>query len=74
MSLSAGRFQVANAFKALKVEWEATANVWRDAVRQEFADDYWEPLAARFTSVLTAMDRLDHALAQMKRDCSAPES
>jgi hypothetical protein len=71
MSLSAGRYQLANAFKILKQEWESTENVWRDVIRQEFAADYWEPMAARLSSVLTAMDRLDNALAQMKQDCSA---
>ena len=30
---------------------------------------YWDPLAARLAAVLTAMDRLDQALAQMKQDC-----
>ena len=69
MSLSAGRYQVANAFKALKAEWEATENVWRDAVRRDFAQDHWDPLACRLSSVLTAMDRLDNALAQLKQDC-----
>jgi len=70
MSLSSGRYQLANAFKSLKQEWEATENVWRDVVRKEFADDHWDPLAGRLSSVLTAMDRLDQALAQLKHDCS----
>jgi predicted negative regulator of RcsB-dependent stress response len=69
MSLSTGRYQLANAFKALKQEWEGTENVWRDIVRKDFADAYWDPLAIRLASVLTAMDRLDQALAQLKQDC-----
>ena len=70
MSLSAGRYQLANAFKAIKQEWEATESVWRDSVRREFAEDYFDPLAARLSSVLTAMDRLDESLGQMNRDCA----
>jgi hypothetical protein len=70
MSLSAGRYQLANAFKIVKQEWEATENVWRDTIRKEFAEDHWEPMAARLSSVLTAMDRLDNALTQMKQECS----
>ena len=70
MSLSSGRYQLANAFKILKAEWESTENIWRDLVRKEFADNHWDPMAARLSSVLTAMDRLDNALAQMKQDCS----
>ena len=69
MSLSAGRYQLANAFKSLKQEWEATENVWRDVVRKDFTDDHWDPLATRLAAVLTAMDRFDQALSQMKQDC-----
>jgi hypothetical protein len=69
MSLATGRYQLANAFKTLKAEWEATEAVWRDIVRQEFAADHWEPLATRVGAVLTAMDRLDQTLSQAKHDC-----
>ena len=69
MSLSAGRYQLANAFKSLKQEWEATENIWRDIVRRDFAEHHFDPLAARLASVLAAMDRLDEALGQMERDC-----
>ncbi len=69
MSLSTGRYQLANAFKSLKLEWESTENAWRDQVRKDFAETYFEPLATRMASVLTAMDRMDQSLAQMKQDC-----
>jgi hypothetical protein len=69
MSLSSGRYQLSNAFKSLKLEWEATENVWRDAVRKEFAEAHWDPMAGRLASVLSAMDRLDQSLEQMKQDC-----
>ncbi len=69
MSVAAGRYQLANAFKSFKQEWEGTENVWRDVVRKDFADTYFDPLSTRLASVLTAMDRFDQALAQMKVDC-----
>jgi hypothetical protein len=69
MSVAAGRYQLANAFKSFKVEWEGTQNAWRDVVRKDFAETYFDPLQTRVASVLTAMDRLDQALAQMKQDC-----
>lgn len=69
MSLSAGRYQLSNAFKALKQEWEGTENVWRDVVRKDFADAYWDPLAIRIAALLTAVDRLDHVIAQARQDC-----
>lgn len=69
MSLGSGRFQLANAFKSLKAEWEATESVWRDIVRQEFAEAYVDPLAIRLAAVITAMDRLDLAMTKMKQEC-----
>ncbi len=69
MSVAAGRYQLANAFKSFKQEWESTENVWRDVVRNDFAETYFDPLSARLASMLTAMDRFDQALAQMKQDC-----
>jgi hypothetical protein len=69
MSVAAGRYQLANAFKSFKQEWEGTENVWRDVVRKDFAEAYFDPLSTRMSSVLTAMDRLDQALAQMKQEC-----
>jgi hypothetical protein len=69
MSLATGRYQLSNAFKALKQEWEGTETVWRDIVRKDFAEAYFDPLAIRLASVLTAMDRLDQALSKMKQDC-----
>ena len=69
MSLSAGRYQLSNAYKLLKQEWEGTENVWRDVVRKDFGDHYWDPLSIRLAALLTAVDRLDQSLAQMKQDC-----
>lgn len=69
MSVAAGRFQLANAFKAFKQEWEGTSNVWRDQVRKDCAELFIDPLDTRMASLLTAMDRLDQTLAQMKQDC-----
>lgn len=69
MSLSSGRFQLSNAFKTLRHEWDSTENFWRDVVRKDFEETHWEPLAVRMNSVLTAMDRLDQALAKMKQEC-----
>ena len=69
MSLATGRYQLANAFKTLKLAWQSTDAVWRDQVRKDFEETYWGPLEARLASVLTAIDRLDQALGQMKREC-----
>jgi hypothetical protein len=69
MGLSSGRYQLANAIKSLKLEWDQTEQFWRDQVRKDFDQAYWANLEVRVASVLTAMDRLDQSLAQMKNDC-----
>ncbi len=69
MSLSAGRYQLANAFKSLKQEWESTEGIWRDIVRKDFAEHHWDPLEARLASMLTAIDRLELEIASMRNDC-----
>ncbi len=70
MSLGSGRYQLANAFKSLNTEWEATEAVWRDLIRKEFAEQHFDPLAIRVVGVVSAMDRLDLALAKMKQECT----
>lgn len=69
MSLGSARYQLASAFKALILQWEDAAADWRDAVRRDFAEHHWQPLAGRVPAVLSALDRLDQVLAQMKHDC-----
>jgi hypothetical protein len=69
MSLSAGRYQIANAHKSLKQQWLSTEDSWRDEVRKDFENTYWDPLAVRMTALLTAIDRLDQIIATMRHDC-----
>ncbi len=69
MSLAAGRYQLANAFKSLKEEWEATEEIWRDVVRKDFEKVHFGPLQERLSAVLTAIDRMDQLLARMKAEC-----
>jgi hypothetical protein len=69
MSLAAGRFQLADAFKTLKQEWEATEEFWRDVVRKDFEKAHFDPLNERLAAVLTAIDRMDQSLARMRQEC-----
>ncbi len=69
MSLATGRYQLASAMKTLTVRWEQTCQSWRDAVRHEFTRRYWNTLEGQLPSLLTAIDRLDQALARMKQEC-----
>jgi hypothetical protein len=69
MSLSTGRYQLSNAFKTLKQEWLATEDSWRDVVRKDFADQFWDPLTVRLSALLTATDQLDQAMVKMRQEC-----
>ena len=69
MSLGSARYQLASAFKTLRLTWDDTKDDWRDAVRQDFDDQHWQALADRVPSLLTALDRLDQVLAQVRQDC-----
>ncbi len=69
MSISSGRAQLANAFKNLEEHWDETQRHWRDAVRADYAEHHWQPLATQVSAVLTAMDSLDQVLGRMRQDC-----
>jgi hypothetical protein len=73
MSLSSGRSQLAFAFKTLSERWDETHHKWRDAVREDFNNHHWLPLATRVPEVLAAMDGLEQALSQLRRDCGDDE-
>lgn len=69
MSLTAGYMDLNAALKDLTVRWDELAQVWHDAVRQEFEKETWDPLVARTGAALRAMDRLGPTLLKMRRDC-----
>src|SRR5262249_47436068 len=64
MSLDTGRYQLHAATKSLRERWEATEETWRDAIRRQFAEDYWEPLELRVQSALSAIERLAQVMAR----------
>jgi hypothetical protein len=70
MSLATGRYQITSAMKTLSVRWDQTCLAWRDAVRREFTERYWNTLEGQLPPLLAAMDRLDQILAQARQECS----
>ena len=44
MSMATGRYQISSAMKTLRVRWDETCMSWRDAVRREFTERYWNTL------------------------------
>jgi hypothetical protein len=69
MSLATGRYQLASALKTLRVRWDHTCMSWRDSVRREFTERYWNNLEGQVPAALAAIDRLDQILAQVRQEC-----
>jgi len=70
MSLDTGRYQLYAAMKSLRERWERTQETWRDAIRRDFAEDFWEPLEQRVQAALTAIDRLGQVMKRAREECS----
>ena len=70
MSLDTGRYQLYAAMKSLRERWEQTQETWRDMIRRDFADDYWDPLEQRVQSALAAIDRLAQVMTRAREECS----
>ncbi len=69
MSLTTGSMDLNGALKNLTLKWNDVTLVWHDAVRREFEEQFWDPLAARVVATLRAMDRLAPALTKMRQEC-----
>ena len=70
MSLDTGRYQLYAALKTLRERWDETLQVWHDAIRRDFAEDYWDPLEQRVQSALSAIDRLAQVIIRAKEECT----
>jgi hypothetical protein len=70
MSMATGRYQISSAMKTLRVRWDETCMSWRDAVRREFTERYWNTLEGELPKLETVIDRLDQVLAQARQECS----
>lgn len=70
MSVSTGRFQLANAYKSVTEAWDQTETHWRDSVREQFVTDYWNTLVTQVPMVLTGLDQLDVIFTRIRIECS----
>jgi hypothetical protein len=70
MSLASGRYQLSSAQKTLQLRWDQTCMSWRDAVRREFTERFWNTLEAQVPAALAAMDRLDQIMARARQECA----
>lgn len=69
MRLGASRSQLYDAQKSARGRWDATHEVWDDAVRTEFEETVWRPLDEHVSEVLRAVDQLSTLFTQVRHDC-----
>ena len=69
MSLDTGRYQLYSALKTLRERWDATLEHWQDAVQQDFAETFWQPLEDRTRGALAAIDRLAQVVVRVRQEC-----
>jgi hypothetical protein len=69
-SLAAGWAQLNLALKTVRLHWEEVQAGWKDPVRQDFEENFWEPLEPQVRAALKGIDGLAQALAQMQHECS----
>ncbi len=70
MSLSVSATQIREGLEALEVHLEETKPVWRDAVRKDFEENYFEPLRPLVVSALRAVDHMAQVMARMRQEIS----
>ncbi len=70
MSLVTASGELSQGLKHAREAWDATREIWQDAVAAEFESRHWTPLADQVAATAIAMDRLAPVLARLYRECS----
>ena len=60
---------LAQAFKDLAVEWEATRTDWRDVKAREFAETYIDVLPQQIARATGVIEEIDVLLRKVRHDC-----
>jgi hypothetical protein len=69
VSLETPRYKLHSALKTLRGVWEQASDRWKDPVRQQFEEQFWNTLEPAVLSTLAAMDRLSLVLREARQDC-----
>jgi hypothetical protein len=69
MSLATGRYQLTSAMKTLRIRWDQTCLSWRDEVRRQFTERFWNTLEGQVGPLVSAIDLLDQVLTQARQEC-----
>jgi hypothetical protein len=70
MALSTGRAKLYDGMKILRAQWEHIQEVWKDPVRADFEENYWNVLEVQVQNAVRGIDRMDQVLTKLRRDCS----
>lgn len=68
--LSTGPARLHEALDTLRVRWQATAELWTDAVSQQFEQDHLAPLHPQLTFTIDRMRRLAQMLSKAQEECT----
>jgi hypothetical protein len=71
--LTGASIELNNGLKNVRLVWEETQAVWKDAVSRDFETTYLTRLEAQADFALQAIDHLAPVLARALRECSASE-
>jgi hypothetical protein len=66
------RSQFYDAQKSARAKWDATSDLWDDAVRREHGEKIVDDLDKSVSDVLAAIDQLSTIIVQMRQECEFP--
>lgn len=67
--LDTGRTKLLDSFESLADHWQRLTDLWDDAARRQFEEQFWQHLPERIASAVRAADRLGQVIGHMKDDC-----
>lgn len=73
MSATDSKGRLVEAAKILNAQWQAVQELWQDSNAVHFEKHVMEPLELEIKNALLAMDQIEMALTQARRDCGIRE-
>ena len=67
--LHTGAAKLQAALDALQLQWQQTADFWRDDVSHKFAQNHLDPLGSVIKNAVDAVGRMANVVDQAERDC-----
>jgi hypothetical protein len=64
------RERLAAGWRSVELHWQDSCEVWDDAVRRSFEQQYWEDAAKTVTSALAQMEALEETISKIRRRIS----